>query len=136
MLRTVRAQLEAFPGYVVVLAGMFAEMSNRTGLDIYYFRSFNGRCSGVTCGYLCQVEYPMGGRPIVYFWCVCFFLFARGEGFTVLEKRAGQPRTGDAAFADLLESMIGRDNIFRGKAPISYCSTFLRLVFLTFVLNY
>ena len=79
MLRTVRAQLEAFPGYVVVLAGMFAEMSNRTGLDIYYFRSFNGRCSGVTCGYLCQVEYPMGGRPIVYFWCVFFFSYSLGE---------------------------------------------------------
>ena len=66
----------------------------------------------------------------------CFFFIRSGRRLTVLEKRAGQPRTGDAAFADLLESMIGRDNIFRGKAPISYCPTFLRLVFLTFVLNY
>jgi hypothetical protein len=33
-------------------------------------------------------------------------------------SRAGQPRTGDAAFADLLESIVGRDNIYRGKAPI------------------
>lgn len=79
---------------------------------------------------------PWAAVRLFTFGACFFFLFARGEGFTVLEKRAGQPRTGDAAFADLLESMIGRDNIFRGKAPISYCPTFLRLVFLTFVLNH
>jgi len=27
----------------------------------------------------------------------------------------GQPRTGDAAYADLVEDLVGRDFIFRGK---------------------
>jgi len=28
---------------------------------------------------------------------------------------AGQPRTGNAAYADLVEDIVGRSNIFRGK---------------------
>jgi hypothetical protein len=28
---------------------------------------------------------------------------------------AGQPRTGNAAYADLVEDIVGRNNIFRGK---------------------
>ena len=29
---------------------------------------------------------------------------------------AGQPRTGDAAYADLLETTVGREHIFRGRS--------------------
>ena len=51
----------------------------------------------------------------------CFFLRS-GEGYLLylgnVFSHAGQPRTGDAAFADLLESIMGHDDIFRGKAPI------------------
>ena len=31
---------------------------------------------------------------------------------------AGQPRTGDVAYADLVEDIVGRDNIFRGKSHL------------------
>ena len=48
----------------------------------------------------------------------CFFLrFGYLLYLGNVFSHAGQPRTGDAAFADLLESIIGHDNIFRGKAP-------------------
>jgi len=33
--------------------------------------------------------------------------------------RAGQPRTGDAAYADLLETTVGREHIFRGRSLLS-----------------
>ena len=29
----------------------------------------------------------------------------------------GQPRTGNAAYADLVEDIVGSENIFRGKFP-------------------
>ena len=32
---------------------------------------------------------------------------------------AGQPRTGNAAYADLVEYIVGSNNIFRGKFPSS-----------------
>ena len=137
MLRTVRAQLEAFPGYVVVLAGKCLRMidysfffSNWTGLG----HSMGGALASLAAISV-KSNIPWAAVRLFTFGA-CFFFYCSGRRLTVLEKRAGQPRTGDAAFADLLESMIGRDNIFRGKAPISYCPTFLRLGFLTFVLNY
>jgi hypothetical protein len=29
--------------------------------------------------------------------------------------RAGQPRTGDTAYADLVEAIVGSDNVYRGE---------------------
>ena len=35
---------------------------------------------------------------------------------------AGQPRTGDAAYADLLETTVGRDHVFRGRSFLASSS--------------
>ncbi|KAH8996499.1 alpha/beta-hydrolase [Lactarius hatsudake] len=82
VLRAVREQLEAFPGYAVVLAG----------------HSLGGALASLAALSV-KSNFP---------WvAVRLFTF-------------GQPRTGDAAFADLLEAIVGRDNIFRGKGPFRY----------------
>ncbi|KAN0138436.1 alpha/beta-hydrolase [Lactarius tabidus] len=75
VLRTVREQLEAYPGYVVVLAGhsLGAALASLAAISV---------------------------KSNIPWAAVRLFTF-------------GQPRTGDAAFADLLESIIGCDNIFR-----------------------
>ncbi|KAF8265526.1 Alpha/Beta hydrolase protein [Lactarius quietus] len=75
VIRTVREQLEAFPDYVVALAG----------------HSMGGAMAALAA---------LSVRSNIPSAAVRLFTF-------------GQPRTGDAAFADLLESMIGLDNIFR-----------------------
>lgn len=75
VLHAVREQLEAFPGYVVVLAG----------------HSLGGALASLAALSV-KSNFP---------WvAVRLFTF-------------GQPRTGDAAFADLLESIVGRHNIYR-----------------------
>ncbi|KAH9054312.1 alpha/beta-hydrolase [Lactarius vividus] len=75
VLHAVREQLEAFPGYVVVLTG----------------HSLGGALASLAALSI-KSNFPWAA--------VRLFTF-------------GQPRTGDAAFADLLESIVGRDNIFR-----------------------
>jgi hypothetical protein len=42
---------------------------------------------------------------------------------------AGQPRTGNAAYADLVEHVIGRENIFRGEFPCSIWSNDWKLIY-------
>ncbi|KAH9167547.1 alpha/beta-hydrolase [Lactarius sanguifluus] len=75
VLHAVREQLEAFPGYGVVLAG----------------HSLGGALASLAALSV-KSNFP---------WvAVRLFTF-------------GQPRTGDAEFADLLEAIVGRDNIFR-----------------------
>ena len=46
-----------------------------------------------------MVCYQLSGKETVFFYIMW----------------AGQPRTGDAAYADLVEDIIGLNNIFRGK---------------------
>jgi len=130
VLRAVREQLAAFPGYIVVLTGMLS-YSRSTHLERLTVanRTFIGRCSRVPGGPLRQVEFPVGGRPAIYFWCVCFFYVDVKRYLSV--SPAGQPRTGDAGFADFLESIVGRDSIFRGKGY----PAFLCHVYLTYILN-
>jgi hypothetical protein len=75
VLHAVREQLEAFPGYVVVLTG----------------HSLGGALASLAA---------LSVKSNIPWVAVRLFTF-------------GQPRTGDAAFADLLESIVGRDNIYR-----------------------
>jgi len=75
VLRVVREQLDAFPGYVVILTG----------------HSLGGALASLAA---------LSVKSNFPWMAVRLFTF-------------GQPRTGDAAFADLLESIVGRDHIFR-----------------------
>lgn len=75
VLDAVREQLEAFPGYVVVLTG----------------HSLGGALASLAALSV-KSNFPRVAARLFTF---------------------GQPRTGDAAFADLLESIVGRDNIYR-----------------------
>lgn len=125
VLHTVREQLEAFPGYVVVLTGELLYPHPLIFNFEFVNRTLIGRRTCVSCCPLRQVEYPVGSRPTVYLWYACLRrrkLYLRKLTYAFF-SRAGQPRTGDAAFADLLESIVGRDNIFRGKARLD-CPTF------------
>jgi len=75
VLRVVRRQLDAFPGYAVVTTG----------------HSLGGALASIAAVSV-KSNFPSVAIRLFTF---------------------GQPRTGDAAYADLLEAAVGRDHIFR-----------------------
>jgi len=79
------------------------------------FRTFVGWRIGVYRCALYQVELAVCRSSFVHLWYVMRRLRDLVTKVTRM-RPAGQPRTGDAAYADLLETTFGREHIFRGRS--------------------
>lgn len=127
VLRVVGAQLRAHPGYTVIAVGANtspclwrAKCVHLTSRDEGH--SLGGAIASL-CGLSLKVNFPEEDVKIYTFGelpCLCDFSSSKFS--------AGQPRTGDAPYATLVEQTVGLSNVFRGMAVTFLFVTRLILV--------
>lgn len=97
VLGLVRSQLSTNPGYAVVVTGAYTFRERKSGTFLN-----TCKCPG----------HSLGGSIAAV---ASLALQAQHPGTPLKLYTFGQPRTGNGAFASLVESRIGTNNIFRGK---------------------
>lgn len=116
VISTVKSQLAAHPGYTVISTGTSFFMLHIHWVNFFHFQ---GTLSVVLLhrSAVCLSRPTSHPIPSNFTVSVCSRRHADLLHFTQTGSK-GQPRTGNAAYATLVEDTVGVSNIFRGNTSL------------------
>lgn len=117
----VRSQLTAHPDYSVIVTGWLHVPRVDPKVILHLIGHSLGGALASIAGLSLKVNYPEIMLKLYTFGMFhLFFFFLRGSWSKLNRYSAGQPRTGNSAYAELVERTLGISNIFRGMCSFRF----------------